>query len=538
MRARTAARWAACVAIAAGVHAALLAPPSDRGGRGAPAAAAPATAPALDEQGERAAAARRERERLLAEAREAVAAGRMTLGEALVRLGFAERVEADPTADARDRDRALAIYAALLADVRGRLGKGAPLHEAIADAVREDGRVARYKRIHERLHDALAHGGGNCVALSTLAAALAADAAGVEHGAVRIYTNHVTPDVDGFRFGMAAHCRGEGVRVAAADLLDAYGRARAAGSSDPFAFPRSTDPCDDPGDVFGGIQLARTDHPPRARGAPSEAAEDDDLDCRRRPLMDEYDGDVEVLGAAGAPLGGVGVVRTDKLDLAGHASTAACFERRVAALPPDAESTDTEAFVFALADAALASEEAARVFALAGELDVAREYERRLGALRRRAAAPLEKLILELEARPPLEAGVAPPSVLAHAGRLLALGERGRAAMLLAAEKHRGYWELASLMTRPASQSDALSVWATKPLDVRVDVVMMLPCASEILLSQLATTESAEARALRAACEARVRAERAPCDARIDAPEVDRALLDALVARQRRARCR
>ena len=46
-----------------------------------------------------------------------------------------------------------------------------------------------------------------------------------------------------------------GEKLATKQLLDAYARARATGDREPFAFPHADDRCDDPGDVFGDLQL-------------------------------------------------------------------------------------------------------------------------------------------------------------------------------------------------------------------------------------------------------------------------------------------
>lgn len=517
-------------AAAALAHAALIAASEPR--RASPGPAPSASAHAAPHRPEDPVATRRAR--LLAQARTDLAAGRPTLGENLVRLRDLEREERGE-ASPEELASALATYRALLTDVRARVARGTSLPEAIADAVRADGRVGRYKRIHVFLEDALAHGGGNCVALSTLAAALAADSAGAEHAALRVYANHVTPDVDGFRFGMAAKCRGAGERVAVSELLGAWERARAEGSREPFALRRSEAACDDPGDVFSGVQLARTDAPPLPLSAPRAAPPASEGECRRYPLMEEHDGDMEVLGEDGRSLGGVALASAASLDLAGHAASASCFERRLEAMPGDAPESDVENFVLALADVASASEEAARVFAVAGELDVAREYEARLAEARLRAAAPLERVMVGLERSERLAEGTAPPAIVGNAGRLLALGERGRAAMVLALQKHRGYWELASLLVRPSSLEAALGEWAKKPRDVQVDVVTMLPCGSEVFRAQLEASHSA--RTLRAACDARLRAQTAACDAVLVDPGPDAPLLDAIVAAQRRTRC-
>jgi hypothetical protein len=532
------ARLVGCLLAAAAAHGALLVPwglpwaRRERPDVGAQTAIAGRDrATALESPSDR-------RARVLARAQAEVAAGQPSLGEHLVRLGHIDLEErGEGTQD--ELDQALATYAGLLAQVRARRAAGAPLPEAIADAVREDGRVGRYKRIHAHLAAALAKGGGNCVALSTLASALAADAAGIDHAALRVYANHVTPDVDGFRFGMASRCRGPGARVPATALLDAYALARQSGLSEPFALPRSDAACDDPGDVFGGVQLARTDAPPLPIGAPRATPSEKDADCRRWPLMEELDGDVEILGPDGRSLGGVSVARAGGLDLPGHAASAACFERRLDALPDGAPERDAPRFVLALADVALATEEAARVFAVGGELDVAREYDRRLAAVRSRAEAPLERVLAELEQQgaAQLVEGTEPPSIVANAGRLLALGERGRAVMVVALQKHRGYWELASLLMRPAAMPAALRAWRGKPRDVQVDVVSMLPCGSAVFAAQLEASDAPEAASLRAACRTRLRAEAGPCDVDLAGQGPDAPLLEAVARAQRRVRC-
>ena len=463
----------------------------------------------------RRAAARNERAALLRTAEADVASRRVTLGETLIRLGWLDGVEEESPLERADLERALAAYRAMLADVRASLAAGAPVERAIVEAVAHDGRAGRYKRMYPRLVDALAWGGGNCVALSTLATTLAHDAGHGDSATMRVYTNHVAPDVAGFRFGMAKRCHGPGEPLAAKDLLTAYASARATGDREPFAFPHAEDPCDDPGDVFGGLQLVANDPPPMASrpsaglsrgvspGVDAAAAVGlREADCRRRTVLEEYEDDVEVLGADGRSLGGVGVPRAASLDLEGHATSAACFERRLVALG----AVDPASLVLALGDAAMASEEAARVFAEAGELDVAREYERRLAGHRARAAAPLERVIAVL-GDPDAEVG----ELLAGAGRLVALGEGGRTAMLLASERHRGFWELANLMTRPSSQVGALQRWSKKPVDVRLDVIDALPCASETFLAQLDAMDLPAARALRDACDVRARTDKETC---------------------------
>ncbi len=369
--------------------------------------------------------------------------------------------------------------------------------------------AGRYKRMYARLADALAHDGGNCVALSTLAVSLAYDVGRGDVASFRVFTNHVAPDVAGFRFGMTKRCHGPGVVVPARELVAAYARARASGDREPFTLPAGDDTCDDPGDVFGKTQLASTDPATTttvtatatatATATTTGAADD----CQRRTVLEEYEDDVEVLGADGRTLGGVGVPRAASLDLAGHATSAACFERRLAGLNAAA---DAETVVLALGDAAMAEEEAARVFASAGELDVAREYEHRLAGHRWQASGPLERVIARLGDP---ESDVGP--MLAGAGRLVALGEGGRTAMLLASERHRGFWELANLMTRPSSQVGAIARCRDKPIDVELDVIDALPCASETFLAQLDSVDLPAARALRVACEVRARVDRESC---------------------------
>lgn len=469
-----------------------------------------------------------ERAALLRTAEADVLAKRITLGELVIRLGWLDLAEETSTlapserADAADRDRALALYRAMLADVRAAVARGESVERAIVESVARDGRAGRYKRMYPRLADALAHGGGNCVAQSTLAVALAHDAGRGDVASFRVYSNHVAPDVAGFHFGMAKRCHGPGVPLPTKDLVAAYARARATGDREPFAFPHADDACDDPGDVFGALQLVADDPPPMPRDAPgdktagspssapappvgegSAPASSRDGQCRRRTVLEEYEDDVEVLGADGRTLGGVGVPRAATLDLEGHAASAACFDRRAAAM---SATSDPEALVLALGDAAMAAEEGARVFASAGELDVAREYEKRLSGHRARAAAPLERVIAKLGDR---EADVG--ETLAGAGRLVALGEGGRTAMLLASERHRGFWELANLMTRPSSQVGAIRRWSEKPVDVQLDVVDALPCASETFLAQLDTVELPAARSLHLACEVRARIDKETC---------------------------
>jgi len=355
--------------------------------------------------------------------------------------------------------------------------------------------------------------------------------------------------VNGFRFGMAKRCHGPGEVVPARALLEAYARARAAGDKEPFALPAGEDACDDPGDVFGDVQLAGIDQAPMPRVGPSAPPSAStkgksypvEVGCKRRTVLEEYEEDVEVLGADGRSLGGVGVARdVARLDLAGHATSAACFEGKLAGLDPGG---DPEEIVLALGDAAMASEEAARVFATAGELDVAREYDRRLAAHRLRASAPLERVIARLgDPRADVTA------TLAGAGRLVALGEGGRTAMLLASERHRGFWELANLMTRPSSQVGAIVRFRDKPVDVQLDVVDALPCASETFLAQLDSVDLPAARMLRVACEVRARVDKEPCRlsealgrtrarARSATPEaVD--LCEAVLVRHLAGRCR
>lgn len=503
-------------------------------------------------------AARRERAALLRTAEADVAARRVTLGETLIALGWLDHLEessARDVAEPAERAFALSTYRALLAAVRSGLARGAPIERAIVDAIAEDGHAGRYKRMYPRLADALVHGGGNCVALSTLATTLAYDAGHGDDASMRVYDNHVAPDVRGFHFGMVKRCHGPGVKVAAKELLAAYATARATSDREPFAFPHADDACDDPGDVFGDLQLVGDDPPamdaslrspasatasPAPSPSPWSPSSPATPDCRRRTVLEEYEDDVELLGADGRTLGGVAVPRAASLDLAGHATSAACFDRRVLALP---DATDPDALVLALGDAAMAAEEAARVFAAAGELDVAREYERRLAAHRARAEAPLERVIARLADR---EANVG--ETLAGAGRLVALGEGGRTAMLLASERHRGFWELANLMTRPSSQVGAVKRWSEKPIDVRLDVVDALPCASDTFLAQLDGIELPPARALRAACEVRARTDKETCSlddalartrARARSNDADaNDLAEAVLVRHLSARCR
>jgi hypothetical protein len=518
-----------------------------------------------DDAEARRADARRERAALLRTAEADLAAGRVTLGETLIALGWIDGIEESTTGsppDPADRARALATYRVLFARVRDGLARGESIEGAIVDAVAEDGHAGRYKRMYPRLSDALAHGGGNCVALSTLATALAYDAGHRENAALRVYANHVAPEVGTFHFGMVKRCHGPGVKLAARDLIGAYAKARATSDHEPFAFPHAEDACDDPGEVFGDLQLVADDPPasspaaaapspsPSSSGAPSGAPSGSagpsarvaatPPECRRRTVLEEYEDDVEAIGADGRTLGGVAVPRAASLDLAGHATSAACLDARADAL---SATSDPETLVLALGDAAMAAEEAARVFAAAGELDVAREYERRLAAHRARAAVPLERVIARLGDP---EANVA--ETLAGAGRLVALGEGGRTAMLLASERHRGFWELANLMTRPSSQLGAVKRWSEKPIDVRLDVVDALPCASETFLAQLDAVDLRAARALRGACEVRARIDKQTCvldealaHARAHAVSTDPDAVDlaeAVLVRHLSARCR
>ncbi len=459
------------------------------------------------ERAERRAIARREHAQLLATAEADVTAGRATFGETLVRLGFLERAMEDGV-DPSERDRALALYRSLLAEVRASVAGGATVQRAVLDAVEADGRVARYKRMYPRLFDALVHGGGNCVALSSLAIALAYDAGAGGQTSLRVFSNHAAPDVDGFRFGMSARCHGPGVVLDARSLL----------RSSPFVSPKSQDACDDPGDVYGGLQLEEIDPPPIAAKTAPNAPE---AECRRRTVMEEYDGDVEVVGDDGRSLGGVGVAHAATLDLEGRAASAACFERKLEALDAAA---DPETLALTLGDLALAEEEAARVFALAGETDVAREYDRRLASHRERASVPLETLLARL-ADPTADT----TTLVQNAGRLVALGASGRRVMQLASERHAGFWELANLMTRPASSADAIARWRAKPIDVKLDVVDALPCSSQSFLAQQTDRD------LLAACEARVRGETAACGSSLHA---DGDLAEAVLVRRLSARCK
>ena len=120
--------------------------------------------------------------------------------------------------------------------------------------------------------------------------------------------------------------------------------------------------------------------------------------------------------------------------------------------------------------------------------------------------------------------------------------------MLLASERHRGFWELANLMTRPSSQLGAVKRWSDKPVDVQLDVIDALPCASETFLAQLDTITLPAARSLRVACEVRARVDKEPCaldealqHVRFRAPSSDasaRDLSEAVLVRHLVARCR
>lgn len=410
----------------------------------------------------------------------------------------------------------------MLRGVRDEVMSGTPLSEAVADAVARDGRAARYKRMYPWLAEALVHGGGNCVALSTLAASLAHDAIEGDRGdrvGFRVFANHVVPEVDGFHFGMASKCHGKGESVRTRDLLNAYRHAQEAGAHEPFSLPRAVDACEDPGDVFGNLQLAKSDPPP----APKV-----DQECQRRTVLEEYQEDVEVIAPDGRSLGGVGVPRIQTLDLPGHAKSAACFERKLQAL----DDADPATRVLAFADAALAAEDGARVFAAGGELDVAREYEHRLADYRSRAAEPLERVIGILQ-----DPNSDPGPLLHGAGRLVSLGEGGRTAMLLASERHRGYWELANLLTRPDSQPGALARWSKAGRDIQMDVVDLLPFGSITFLAQVDAQKTPAAHDLHAACESRTHADARPCsDFRIAQPDDD--LPTAVALRRLSVRCR
>lgn len=312
--------------------------------------------------------------------------------------------------------------------------------------------------MYPRLADALARGGGNCVALSTLAVALAHDAGRGESAAFRVYTNHVAPEVNGFRFGMAKRCHGPGERVPARDLIAAYARARAAGGQEPFALPDGEDACDDPGDVFGGVQISGGTRL-RCRGSGLRPRR------RRSPA-----GPIAARPAAGGEPCSRSTRRTSRSSVptaarwAGSGYRAPSRSISPATRPPRRASRPI----------------CPRSIRRAGELDVAREYERRLSTHRQRADAPLERVVARLG-----DPGADVSPTLAGAGRLVALGEGGRTAMLLASDRHRGFWELANLMTRPSSQVGAVARFRDKPVDVQLDVVDALPCASQTFLAQL-----------------------------------------------------
>ena len=131
------------------------------------------------------------------------------------------------------------------------------------------------------------------------------------------------------------------------------------------------------------MQIVAVDAPPTPRRAPAEER------SRRRTVLEEYEEDVEVLGPDGRTFSGVSVPRAATLALAGHATSAACFERRLARMNL---TLDAEASAVALGDAAMAAQDAARVFAAAGEVDVARGYDHRLAGHRAKAAVPLERV--------------------------------------------------------------------------------------------------------------------------------------------------
>jgi hypothetical protein len=66
-------------------------------------------------------------------------------------------------------------------------------------------------------------------------------------------------------------------------------------------------------------------------------------------------------------------------------------------------------------------------------------------------------------------------------------------------------------MTRLSSQVGAIRRWSEKPVDVQLDVVDALPCASETFLAQLDTVELPAARSLHLACEVRARIDKETC---------------------------
>jgi hypothetical protein len=103
-------------------------------------------------------------------------------------------------------------------------------------------------------------------------------------------------------------------------------------------------------------------------------------------------------------------------------------------------------------------------------------------------------------------------------------------------------------MTRPSSQVGAIARWRDKPVDVELDVIDALPCASETFLAQLDSVDLPAARTLRAACEVRASVDKEPCAlaealartrarARTAPPEAAD-LCEAVLVRHLAARCR
>ncbi|MBN2191429.1 MAG: hypothetical protein JW751_01325 [Polyangiaceae bacterium] len=191
--------------------------------------------------------------------------GTLGLGEALLQLHHAERRAWEPDATL-DLPLALARYRGMLRFARGRLAAGEDVVTAVVNAF-VVGRVTAYSTTNARIGDALLLGAANCEGVSHLVVSVLYDLGFEEQTTLLVYDNHLVPEiVVGSRarhFGLRARCHGTGARLEPLTLLDRFRAPSEPGRAGHFAYPETTDACEDPRRVYAaGVPLSKTEAPP------------------------------------------------------------------------------------------------------------------------------------------------------------------------------------------------------------------------------------------------------------------------------------
>ncbi|MFT3767416.1 MAG: hypothetical protein QM820_18340 [Minicystis sp.] len=275
-----------------------------------------------------------ERREIVAQARADRAAGRLALGEFLLR---ASAIDAREAGKALDLGRARASYEARLGRLRAAAGED--VRKAVPAVL---GDLHYYGRAGGSMGEALLEGGGSCEPLSHLIAATLHDAGYPDRAKLRFYggesdsgATHLAPV---YREGGREHdlltgtpARAGGALFSAEDLVEAY--ARAHGLAPPLSGPGSnTDAASGTGDSAGGNNDAASTAPPAvtmASGYP--------------PNTDRFPGTTPLYAdrAVQAPAEAASAATVPAVD----ASDCAFFVRIAALDPPSLAIADTgEAF--------------------------------------------------------------------------------------------------------------------------------------------------------------------------------------------------